>query len=338
MPPSTRTRAAAKQARQGGVSNGMKAVWEEREKKKQNAKEVRRVDSGHLGKNNEEYNEQDDIEDEEPHAGDKRKNSATPETENKAPKIDLTSNQQLLKFLLSPSALPVCRPDDETEDIETRGKDIKTYAQLLTPFEELLCAVILSRPISHRLGLRTIRTVLNAPYSFTDPVAIKTAGADKVRQALWDARTQHKDKTADEIELIADAVSENDWHNDLGRIRELCSSDVAAERDTLRKGVKGLGPTGLDIFYRRVQWQWEEAFPFVDTRTASALENLGLPGKPQELVEMIGEAWGVLEFEEEMKLAEEVSRRRAFVTLLERAVGADLEKKSGEVLEAAKEV
>lgn len=317
-------------ARKEGVRNGL----EERE--------VKKVDSGYLGKEDEEK--------EEPAAGDKRKKSATPEEANKAIKTSMTiaslkaspspkpdlkaSPTQVVKFLLSDAALDICRPEDEVSDVNDRG-DIITYSSLLTPFEELLCAVILSRPISHRLGLRTIRTLLNPPYSFRDPVAIKMAGQKKVREALESAHTQHKDKTAEEITLLANAVSDNNWHNDLRHLRAQAKNAVEAEREKLQKSVKGLGKTGLDIFYRRVQWQWEEAYPFIDPRTQQAFEEMGLPRRAEGVQKMIEVRWKELGFEKGGRSSLGEKRRRAFVVLLERAVGADLEGRIDEVVEEA---
>ncbi|KAH7086612.1 hypothetical protein FB567DRAFT_561247 [Paraphoma chrysanthemicola] len=296
-------------------------------------KEVRRIDSGHLGK------------DSDLTPGDKRKKSATPEESNKAVKTtsppirdlsqprDLAATPvQVLKFLLSDAALPLCTPPDSVPSLDT--KEI-TYSDLLTPFEELLCAVILSRPISHRLGVRTIRTLLNEPYSFRNPVAIKTAGPKRIRQALDVARTQHKDKTANEIEGLVDVLLKNDWHNDLSRLRAECDSNTESEREVLRRSIKGLGKTGLDIFYRRVQWQWDEAYPFVDSRTQTALEKLGLPRRVEGIIKMIEVRWAELGFEVRGRRDEEEKMRRAFVVLLERAVGADLEGRIGEVVDEA---
>ncbi|KAL6705977.1 hypothetical protein ACN47E_006256 [Coniothyrium glycines] len=334
MPPRKRTKAAAKKEGEKGVTNGLEVPRLDRN--------VKKVDSGYLGGGDEQEKHQ------EPSAGDKRKKSVTPEATHKAVKTAQPTKEeeaqssapkaspvQVLKFLLSDAALDVCRPTDEIEATSTDNKDLVTYSQLLTPFEELLCAVVLSRPISHRLGLRTIRTILNPPYEFRTPVAIKTAGAQKVRRALDDAHTQHKDKTADEIDLLADAVSHNDWHNDLGRLRKQSKGSVEAEREVLRRSIKGLGKTGLDIFYRRIQWLWEEAFPFVDSRTLASLQKLGLSKRPEGLVKMIEVRWSELDFKDSGEYSEDEKRRRAFVLLLERAVGADLEKKIDEVLREA---
>jgi hypothetical protein len=316
MPPKD-TRAAA---RRHGVRNGM------------DEREVKKVDSGYLGKDEDKSA-----------AGDKREKSTSPKETIKATKLETLPNQgqkatpeQILEYLLSNAALQYCRPDDEASDIESHRADMITYSsQLLSPFEELLCAVVLSRPISHRLGLRTIRTILNKPYSLRDPLAIKTAGPKKVLKALEAARTQHKYKTADEISLLAEAVSNNDWHNDLSKLRAQSKNSVESEREVLRRSIKGLGKTGLDIFYRRVQWQWDEASPFVDSRTQAALERLGLPERAEKIEKLIESRWNDLNFGEGDGHDLETRKRRAFVVLLERAIGADLEKKIDQVLNEA---
>ena len=284
-------------------------------------------------------------------AGDKRKKSPPPDEANKVSKAKKSdqatkahdtegsestpSPEQVLKFLLSDAALDVCRPEDEAEYVSEHGKETTTYAQLLSPFEELLCAVVLSRPISHRLGLRTIRTILNPPYEFRDADTIKSAGAGKIHQALDDARTQHKGKTTEEIELIAEAVTNNDWHDDLEKIRKQTKNAVDEEREVLRKSIKGLGKTGLNIFYRRVQWLWDEAYPFIDARTQDSLEKLGLPKQADELVEFIEKKWQNVKFDDSGEFNDDERKRRAFVLLLERAVGSDLEKRTDDVLAAA---
>ncbi|TKA27401.1 hypothetical protein B0A50_05013 [Salinomyces thailandicus] len=282
-------------------------------------------------------------------AGDKRKKATTttdsPQKEPRrsgrgAPKAQ-PSQQQLLNFMLSTAAEDLCRPDDETADIQTRG-NIRTYSSsVLNPFEELLSAVILSRPISHRLGLRSIRTVLNDPYNFTNAQAVKDAGDEKHVKAMWDARTQHKEKTAGEIGQIADVVlskftGENDSEGTkLERVRTECNRDVEKEREMLKNNIKGLGKTGLDIFFRRVQWVWDAGFPFIDGRTAQSLHKLGLPDQGEELSKLIEQHWVNLETKHLAGDDDAGKKRRALVTVLERATGSDLEGKNEALLEAA---
>lgn len=237
---------------------------------------------------------------------------------------------KVLQFLLSPSSLKHCRPKDEIEDLKNRGADFKTYStSILTPFEELVCAVILSRPIGHMLGLRSIRTIFNAPYEFTTPKKIREAGNDGCREALDRARTQHRQKTAEELVLLADAVVDRLGYGDedvsLERVRDECGHDREKEREMLRKNVKGLGKTGLDIFGRRIQGVWPDFYPFIDQRTLAAIEKLGLPGSAEELKDVLDEKWGELVMKDVEAKDEQEKKRKAFVQILERAVGTDLE-------------
>lgn len=278
----------------------------------------------------------------------KRKKATDPDEPQKAarrsgrgaPKAQPTQ-QQLLSYLLAKDAEELCLPDDEQAAIKEDG-NLRTYSSgFLTPFEELLCAVILSRPISHRLGLRTIRTILNAPYNFTSAKAVQAAGSEKHHQALENAKTQHKAKTAEEIGQIADVVlakftaPDDKEGTDLLKVRDDCDRDVPRERKYLQDNIKGLGKTGLDIFFRRVQWLWTVGYPFVDDRTAQALHKLGLPDDGEELAKAIDEHWGKLDTKHISGVDDDVKKKRAFVLILERATGADLESKSEELVAAA---
>ncbi|KAG9517578.1 hypothetical protein KCU93_g8715, partial [Aureobasidium melanogenum] len=250
------------------------------------------------------------------------------------------TTEQLLNYLLSPASTELCRPDDESSVVESQGAGFKTYSSsALSAFEELICAVVLSRPIGHKLGLRTIRTILNAPYSFNTPSAIISAGKERRHQALNDAKTQHKDKTAEQIGLVADVVahkfSKNDTDTSLDKVREQASKGWDMERDLLQENIKGLGKTGLDIFFRRVQWLWPEAYPFVDEKSSRGIEKLGLPKHPDELAKVLDRYWAKLDTSNLEKGDKEMQKRRAFVVICERATSADLEGKSDAILEAA---
>ena len=265
----------------------------------------------------------------------KKRKAAAPSEPNKAPRRSARSagpvdTLKMLQFLLSPSSLHLCRPKEESEESKSRGPGFRTYsACAFTPFEELVCAVILSRPIGHMLGLRSIRTIFNPPYEFTTPKKIREAGNEGCRKALDEARTQHRQKTAEELVLLADAVVESLGDGDedvsLERVREESGHDCEKERDMLKKNVKGLGKTGLDIFGRRIQGLWPKFFPFVDQKTLAALDKLGLPGSAEELRSLLDEKWEELEVGELEAKDKAEKKRKAFVQILERAIGADLE-------------
>lgn len=266
----------------------------------------------------------------------KRKSTASSES-NKAPRRSTRSaaaatvdGVKTLQFLLSPSSLDLCCPKEEIEELKTRGPKFRTYSTSeFSPFEELVCAVILSRPIGHRLGLRSIRTIFNPPYELTTPKKIREAGNEGCRKALDEARTQHRQKTAEELVLLAEAVVSSLGHGDedvsLERVREESGHDYEKEMEMVRRNVKGLGKTGLDIFGRRIQGVWLKFYPFVDQRTLAAVEKLGLPASAEKLRNLLEEKWEELDVEDIEAKDEAEKRRKAYVRILERAVGADLE-------------
>ncbi|KAL8785476.1 MAG: hypothetical protein Q9195_008619 [Heterodermia aff. obscurata] len=266
-----------------------------------------------------------------------KRKAATKDEPSKAPRRSARGAQQtstdpvkILQFLLSSTSTDLCRPKDETEDLKTRGSDIKTYsASTFTPFGELISAVILSRPISHALGLRSIRTTFNDPWNFTTVKAVRDAGSEGRRKALDEARTQHRQKTAEELGLLADALVEKlgDNEDDVGmeRVRRESEYDAVKELEIIKSSVKGLGKTGIDIFRRRIQGVWHECYPFIDQKTSTSLEKLGLPGDAEDLKQFMDKHWEELKVDSFEAKDEEEGKRKAFVRLLERAVGADLE-------------
>lgn len=93
----------------------------------------------------------------------------------------------------------------------------------------------------------------------------------------------------------------------------------------LKTHIKGLGKTGLDIFFRRVQALWPEAYPFADQRTLSAAEKLGLPSSAEDLRELIEGKWTELDHDSRDRVDEDDEKRKFFAHVLEIAVGIDLE-------------
>lgn len=68
-----------------------------------------------------------------------------------------------------------------------------------------------------------------------------------------------------------------------------------------------------------------EFYPFVDQKTATALEHLGLPSDEDDLRDLVGKHVKELDLKDVGAADEEEKERRVFVRILERAIGADLE-------------
>jgi hypothetical protein len=52
-------------------------------------------------------------------------------------------------------------------------------------------------------------------------------------------------------------------------------------------GVQGHRDTGVDIFFREVQGEWDELYPFVDGRAAESAARLGLPRDGGKLADLV---------------------------------------------------
>lgn len=267
-------------------------------------------------------------------------------TSRRSGRTNAIETPQLLNYILSDSCTALCRPKYENADTNQR-----TYTGTvpLTPFEELLSAVVLSRPISHALGQRGIRTLLNDPYNFRTPAALRAGGEDKILQALVDAKTQHKGKTAQQLAALADVVVKQGWQsneksNDLVGLKKQMNTQASEEDDTavetltqiVTTAIKGMGPTAANIFIRRIQSIWSELYPFVDNRTATSLKAIGLPESASELERVIGDAWPDIDKKNRQGSGDADAKRLVFVRILERAIMADLEGKTAELLENAR--
>ena len=92
-------------------------------------------------------------------------NKSARRSERSAPPASLSEQDQIkiLNYLLSPASLEQTRPKDEKKDLESRGGDdkIRTYsASTFTPLEELISAMILSRPIGRTCGEFLCRSIV----------------------------------------------------------------------------------------------------------------------------------------------------------------------------------
>ncbi|KAK2728333.1 hypothetical protein CKAH01_11130 [Colletotrichum kahawae] len=224
------------------------------------------------------------------------------------------------------------KPKDEDEELP-----LLTYPDSsLTPFQNLVAALMLSKPISHRLGLRTINTLLNEPFGLRTLRDVDEAGFEGRRKVMWEARTQHKEKSAAQLGDLVEGVRGICGHDGEGeedgsveqmeglraQVKDSKSVEEAQKKveKILTGGIKGIGPTGAGIFLRRVQGDWEEVFPYADQRALEVAVKFGL----------IEEGDGAQE------LAESVEDDRGeFVRLLDVLVGIQLEKKTEEALEKA---
>jgi hypothetical protein len=225
-------------------------------------------------------------------------------------------------------------PEDAGKNANSgNSTDILRYPQSdLTPFQNLVSACILSKPLSHKLGLRTIQTLLNPPFGLRTLKDLDEAGYEGRRKVMWEARTQHKEKTAGQLGNLVDGIrdmcGEKDDDKELDnleglrdQVKDLGSAEEVQKAlvDKLTT-IKGVGPGVASIFLRRIQGDWEEVYPYADDRCLGSARAFGL----------ITDTEGVQE------LADSVGGdRRKFVRVLDTLIGIELEKKLDEAIKQA---
>lgn len=85
---------------------------------------------------------------------------------------------------------------------------------------------------------------------------------------------------------LADGVIDR-YEGDVGNVRAAASHDPEEERRLLTE-IKGVHDGVVDVFFREVQVEWDEVFPFADEPVLEAADRMGLPPEPQSLAEISG--------------------------------------------------
>ncbi|SJX66185.1 uncharacterized protein SRS1_10832 [Sporisorium reilianum f. sp. reilianum] len=317
----------------------------------------------------------------------KPKTDSDADTILEAQQATLTSFGDALTWLHSDAAWALAHPDipsgkGETDTAAEGGDTVRTPPEPyentragagaaghlsypnsdLSAFQTLLCAMLLSKPISHRLGLRAIETLLNTPFLFRTAQDLIDAGNEGRRAALWEARTQHKEKTAVQLGSLADGITQlcegakGDARDTLRPILDQALSQTDDEKDSfqvaeqvkavLTKQINGLGPGGVDIFLRRIQSQWPRVFPYADERALAAAVKFDLISQSDletsqqdatnKLARKVAEHVGFPLEDAQGEDEEAECGRWWFVRTLDVLIGLDIEKKIDEAAEQAK--
>ncbi|KAJ9093829.1 hypothetical protein QFC20_007042 [Naganishia adeliensis] len=192
----------------------------------------------------------------------------------------------------------------------------------------------------HRVATRAINDLFAEENSLTSPQEVLDFGHDKVYVLfVWNwvraddgfrlgslhrSKTLHKDKTTSQIIGLAEVCQSTfDVDSTLSSLRDQTSHDPEAERALIVKSFKGYGPKTVDIFFRRVQVEWEEVYPFADEATLKAARGVGLDVDDAEgLRRLVDEVAGEKDDKE---------KRLAFARVVDVLVYLGLENKTGEV-------
>ena len=107
--------------------------------------------------------------------------------------------------------------------------------------------------------------------------------ARAMAEACWEARARtlnragyaRYDERTSTMLGETSALLLDRYKGDLRRLREEAGQQPATERKLIKE-CKGIGDVGADIFFREVQREWSELFPFADKRALQAAKRFGL--------------------------------------------------------------
>ena len=109
-------------------------------------------------------------------------NANTPKRPTKASQLSIIESSaiRVVKFFLSPKALHLLKnPKSDPPSTGSNSAENDYFSFSLSPFEPVLCALILSKSLSHTLGQRTIQTPLNPPYKLSNTNAMLKASKEE---------------------------------------------------------------------------------------------------------------------------------------------------------------
>jgi hypothetical protein len=168
---------------------------------------------------------------------------------------------------------------------EEAGIRLKDTPQPL--YRLLVLSLLLSARIRGSIAVETARELHRS--GLRDPRRMAEADWQERVDALGrGGYRRYDERTATQLGDGAQLLTER-WGGDLRRLRAEADGEVSELRRLLQE-FPGIGPSGADIFLREVQSVWPEVAPYLDRKTLSGAERLGLPKDPDRLLSLAGDA------------------------------------------------
>ncbi|PXY20891.1 endonuclease [Prauserella muralis] len=153
-------------------------------------------------------------------------------------------------------------------------------------YQLLVLSVLLSTRIKADIAVAAAKELFTA--GCTSPKRMLEASwQDRVDALGRGHYVRYDESTAtalgDGARLLLDTYS-----GDLRKLRDRAAGDVGELRNLLCE-VPRLGPVGADIFCREAQDVWPELRPYLDRKTVSGADRIGLPRDGAELAKLVAD-------------------------------------------------
>jgi len=154
--------------------------------------------------------------------------------------------------------------------------------------EAMFRLLVFSTLASARIRTSAALEASNALFAegWTNPVALSdTTWKRRVRVLNQHGYARYDESTAS---ILADACQYllDTYDGDVRGVRDAADHHAGREHALLTQ-IKGIGPVGADIFLREAQAGWDELVPYVDSRARQTARELGLPGDPRRLLDLV---------------------------------------------------
>lgn len=153
-------------------------------------------------------------------------------------------------------------------------------------FGLLVFAMLSSTRIRAALAVAGTKALLDAGWTTAEKMA-SSSWEDRARTLNESGYARYDERTASQLGDACDLLLER-YDGDLRQLRQAAGEDPEREKELLQE-VKGIGPTGADIFLREAQSAWPELVPYVDDRTRDEAKQLGLPTDPTGLAGLVSD-------------------------------------------------
>ncbi|MEW5422141.1 hypothetical protein HNS03_09490 [Amorphus sp. 3PC139-8] len=173
----------------------------------------------------------------------------------------------------------------------------RTYAEELgidlakntpSPLFRWLCAsLLLSTRISAGLAMAAAKALAENGWTTASKMADAT-WEERVRVLNHAGYARYDESTSTRLADMSERMIK-DYGGDLRKLREAAGRDPQEERKLLKQ-FKGIGDVGADIFCREMQVAWPELYPFVDKKSLSSAQKLGLADSEEELAGLVDRA------------------------------------------------
>jgi endonuclease III len=151
-------------------------------------------------------------------------------------------------------------------------------------FGLLLFAMLSSTRIRAQLAVAGTKALLDAGWTTAEKMAA-SSWEDRAATLNESGYARYDERTSSQLGEACDLLLDR-YGGDLRQLRQAAEQDPAREKELLQE-IKGIGPTGADIFLREAQGAWSELSPYVDDRTRDEAKKLGLPTDPQALAGLV---------------------------------------------------